>query len=218
MNTKTITEVLDILTEAARSWRDPVVSEMAARPKDPFKVLISTILSLRTKDATTAEASRRLYEVADTPESIEVLPEERIAELIYPVGFYRTKAASLKKVCRIIVDDFESRVPDDMDLLLSLPGVGRKTANLVLTVGYGKPGICVDTHVHRISNRFGYVTTKNPHETEFALRDKLPREYWIPYNDLLVTLGQNVCSPISPRCSECPVEGFCEKKGVLKSR
>lgn len=218
MNTKTIVKVLEILEEAARNWRDPIVSEMAARTRDPFKVLISTILSLRTKDATTAEASRRLYEEADTPEAIEALSEERIAELIYPVGFYRTKAANLRKVCRILLDDFGGRVPDDLDPLLAFPGVGRKTANLVLTIGYGKPGICVDTHVHRISNRFGYVATKNPHETEFTLRDELPVKFWIPYNDLLVALGQNVCNPVSPWCSKCPVSDFCEKEGVLRSR
>ena len=142
----------------------------------------------------------------------------QIEKLIYPVGFYRTKARVILGICRDLLDRFGGRVPDEIDDLLTLKGVGRKTANLVVTMGYGKPGICVDTHVHRISNRLGYVRTRTPEETEMALRAKLPKRYWIGYNDLLVTFGQNVCAPISPRCSTCPVRTLCRRVGVRSSR
>ena len=156
--------------------------------------------------------------MAATPaEMLKLLPQ-RIARLIYPVGFYRTKAHVILGICRDLIDRFEGRVPDTIDELLTLNGVGRKTANLVVTMGFGKPGICVDTHVHRISNRLGYVKTKNPEETEMALREKLPRRYWIGYNDLLVSFGQNICAPISPRCSLCPVTTLCPRIGVTTKR
>ena len=144
--------------------------------------------------------------------------ESRIAELIYPVGFYRTKARSIRQVCALLIERHNGEVPADLDALLALPGVGRKTANLVLTMGFGLPGICVDTHVHRICNRWGYVQTKDPDKTELALRDKLPLEYWIPINGLLVTLGQNICHPTSPHCSICPVAALCQRVGVMRSR
>ena len=146
------------------------------------------------------------------------LSPRRIETLIYPVGFYRTKARVILGICRDLLDRFGGRVPDEIDDLLTLKGVGRKTANLVVTMGYGKPGICVDTHVHRISNRLGYVRTRTPEETEMALRAKLPKRYWIGYNDLLVAFGQNVCTPISPRCSTCPVRALCRRVGVKSSR
>jgi endonuclease-3 len=146
------------------------------------------------------------------------LPAARIARAIYPAGFYRTKARTIKGLCRTLLAEHGGKVPDDLERLLRLKGVGRKTANLVLTVGYGKPGICVDTHVHRISNRLGIVRTKAPEETEFALRRVLPRRHWIPYNDLLVTFGQNLCKPVSPLCSTCPVEDLCPRLGVTKHR
>ena len=141
-----------------------------------------------------------------------------IERLIYPVGFYRTKARVILGLCRALLERFRGRVPDDIDALLTLKGVGRKTANLVVTMGYGKPGICVDTHVHRISNRLGYVRTPDPEATEMALRARLPRRYWIDYNDLLVAFGQNVCTPISPRCSTCPVTALCRRVGVTSAR
>jgi endonuclease-3 len=156
--------------------------------------------------------------VADTPVAMLRLPAARIAKLIYPVGFYRTKAKVILGICRDLLARFGGRVPDTIDALLTLDGVGRKTANLVVTIGYNKPGICVDTHVHRISNRLGYVRTRTPEETETALRATLPRRYWIGYNDLLVTFGQNVCAPISPRCSICPVSALCRRVGVTSSR
>ena len=146
------------------------------------------------------------------------LSPRQIEKLIYPVGFYRTKARVILGICRDLLDRFGGRVPDEIDDLLTLKGVGRKTANLVVTMGYGKPGICVDTHVHRISNRLGYVRTRTPEETEMALRATLPKRYWIGYNDLLVAFGQNVCAPISPRCSTCPVRALCRRVGVKSSR
>jgi len=214
---KDIHEVIRVLRERAKGWKTPAVTLISAE-KDPFKVLISTVLSLRTKDTITAQASKRLFEVAGTPYEVLNLSEEDIEKLIYPVGFYRRKAKNLKEISRILVENYGGKVPDTIDELLKLPGVGRKTANLVVTLGYGKPGICVDTHVHRISNRLGYVRTKNPDDTEFALRRKLPEEYWIEFNDLLVALGQNICHPVSPICSRCPVELYCDKVGVRRRR
>ena len=191
---------------------------MADRRRDPFRVLIACLLSLRTKDETTGPASERLFALADTPAVMLRLSASRIERAIFPVGFYRTKARVILGVCRDLLEHFGSRVPDTIDELLTLKGVGRKTANLVVTVGFGKPGICVDIHVHRISNRLGYVRTRTPEKTEVALRACLPRRYWIGYNDLLVSFGQNVCAPVSPKCSICPVRGLCPRVGVTRSR
>ncbi len=207
-----------ILRRETPKWQTPIVTLMAETYASPFRVLISCILSLRTQDATTAAASHRLFAVADTPRAMLRLTAKRIEKLIYPVGFYKTKAKTLLQICRVLIDRYAGRVPDEIDELLKLNGVGRKTANLVVTLGYGKPGICVDTHVHRISNRWGYIETKTPEKTEFALRDKLPRQYWIEYNDLLVSLGQQICRPISPLCSRCPVRRYCSRVGVTVSR
>ena len=181
-------------------------------------MLVACILSLRTQDRTTGPAAARLFAAADTPAAMLALPARTIARLIYPVGFYRTKARVIRDLCRNLLARFGGRVPDDIDALLTLKGVGRKTANLVVTLGYGKPGICVDTHVHRISNRLGYVRTRDPEATEMALRARLPPRYWIGYNDLLVAFGQNVCTPISPRCSTCPVTALCRRVGVTSTR
>jgi len=191
---------------------------VADRRRDPFRVLIACLLSLRTKDETTGPAAERLFALADTPAVMLRLPAPAIERAIFPVGFYRTKARVILGVCRDLLEHFGSRVPDTIDELLTLKGVGRKTANLVVTVGFGKPGICVDIHVHRISNRLGYVRTRAPEETEVALRARLPRRYWIGYNDLLVSFGQNVCLPVSPKCSSCPVRGLCPRVGVTRSR
>jgi len=196
--------------------REPYVAEEARTRHDPFRILISCILSLRTKDETTGAASKRLFALADSPHAMLGLPEKEIARAIFPVGFYNTKARNIRAICRRLIDEHGGRVPDEM--LLALPGVGRKTANLVLTVGYGKPGICVDTHVHRISNRWGWVKTKTPEQTEMALRELLPHRYWTRFNGLLVTFGQNCCTPLSPHCSACPVEGDCSKVGVARHR
>ncbi len=196
----------------------PWLETMASRKRDPFRILISCILSLRTQDKTTGEASERLFSLASTPKKMAALSAREIEKAIYPVGFYRVKARTIKSICRDLVDTYHSRVPDDIDELLKLKGVGRKTANLVVTLGYNKPGICVDTHVHRITNRWGYVTTTSPEKTEFALREKLPAEYWIGINGLLVAFGQGICKPVSPLCSSCGLVRFCAKKGVTSHR
>ncbi len=204
--------------QAIRRWKEPVVGAVARDTRDPFRVLIACLLSLRTQDQPTADASRRLFRLADTPERLRALPLRTIENAIYPVGFYKTKAKQIRAICRSLLHDFGGRVPDTIDELLTLKGVGRKTANLVVTVGYHKPGICVDIHVHRISNRWGYVRTTTPEETEYALRNTLPPEYWITFNDWLVPFGQHLCRPISPFCSQCPVHAYCKRVGVRTSR
>ena len=180
--------------------------------------LISCILSLRTKDETTRGASERLFARGCAPREILKLPIRAIEKIIYPVGFYRNKASSIKKICLILLKNYQGRVPDEINELLKLPGVGRKTANLVVTLGFGKPGICVDTHVHRISNRLGYVKTKTPEETEMTLRAKLPKRYWLEFNDLLVAYGQNLCAPVSPFCNRCKIKRYCGRVGVTSYR
>jgi endonuclease-3 len=210
--------VIRILRREVPKWDTPIVTLMAETYESPFRVLISCILSLRTQDSTTAKASHRLFAMADTPEAMVKLSAKKIEKLIFPVGFYRTKAKVILDICRTLIAQYGGKVPDEIDELLKLKGVGRKTANLVVTLGYKKPGICVDTHVHRISNRWGYVKTKTPQETEFALRAKLPNQYWIEYNDLLVSFGQHLCKPISPFCSKCPVRQYCRQVGVIGRR
>jgi endonuclease-3 len=197
----------------------PVVTRISKSDAgSPFIILVSTLLSLRTKDETTDQAMERLVKVATTPEGLLNLSNENLEKIIYPVGFYRNKARTLKNVSRIIIEKYHGKVPDNLDELLTIKGVGRKTANLVVTEAYGKPGICVDTHVHRISNRLGVVSTKNPHQTEEALRKVLPKKYWIIYNTLLVAFGRRTCQPVSPRCSQCPIAYLCQKIGVTKHR
>lgn len=213
----TIGNVLKIIGQENRRFLEPIVTTIS-RKQTPFHVLISCLLSLRTKDQTTREASHRLFTVANNPQEMLKISTPDMEKLIYPVGFYRTKAVKIKEICGELIKTYKSKVPDEIDELLKLNGVGRKTANLVVTLGYQKPGICVDTHVHRITNRWGYVKTKNPYETEFALREKLPPKYWLTINDLLVTYGQNVCVPVSPKCSVCPVQKDCQKLGVTRHR
>ena len=187
-------------------------------PNDPFLVLIACLLSLRTKDEVTEGSSRRLFALAKTPQQMLSLSLPKIRKLIYPVGFYRTKAQRIHQICHHLLGRFRGRVPETLEELLTLPGVGRKTANLVMTLGHKKPGICVDVHVHRISNRLGYVRTRMPFDTEMALREKLPKKYWMEYNTLLVSFGQELCRPVSPWCSRCPVSGYCAKAGVTTHR
>ena len=214
-----ITAALRIVKREIRQWEEPVVGVVARKSnRDPFRILISCLLSLRTKDKTTREASARLFALAHQPATILTLPLRKIERAIYPVGFYRTKAKSIHAICRRLLDVYGGIVPDSIEELVTLSGVGRKTANLVVTVGYGKPGICVDIHVHRISNRWGYVRTKTPEETEQALRKKLPSSYWIAFNDLLVPYGQNLCQPVSPFCSKCKLRDCCDRVGVTQSR
>lgn len=219
MDTATINIVLRTLKKEIKKWKVPAVGAVAVRAADrPFETLVSTILSLRTKDKVTGEASGRLLGRAPTPQAMVSLTRTEVERLIYPVGFYRTKAKNLLLTCRSLLDDHGGSVPRSLEALLKLPGVGRKTANLVLTVGFGDYGICVDTHVHRISNLWGYVETKTPEETEFALRRKLPKRHWKTYNDILVTFGQNLCVPVSPWCSRCPVAAYCRRVGLKRSR
>ena len=218
MKAAEIHRAIRILRREVPKWQTPIVTLVAENSESPFQVLISCILSLRTQDTTTAQASRRLFTLADQPEPMGCLSVQKIEKAIFPVGFYHTKAKVIRDICRTLIKNYSGKVPDEIDELLKLNGVGRKTANLVVTLGYRKPGICVDTHVHRISNRWGYLRTKNPKETEFALRAKLPKQYWIEYNDLLVTFGQHLCRPISPICSTCPVGKYCDRVGVGISR
>ncbi|MGR3176182.1 MAG: endonuclease III domain-containing protein [Candidatus Scalindua sp.] len=212
-----IDDIVTILKRENKKYIVPIVT-IVSMTKSPFLVLISCLLSLRTKDKVTAEASNRLFKLADNPEKMLGLSIKNIEKAIYPVGFYKTKSKRIKEICRTLLDDYGSVVPDEIDELLKLKGVGRKTANLVVTLGYGKLGICVDTHVHRISNRLGLVKTKTPEQTEFDLRKKLPKKYWLIYNDLLVTYGQNLCVPISPWCSKCKIFKYCKRVGVEKFR
>jgi endonuclease-3 len=211
----------DWLAARLRETRErvrPTTLANVERKRDPFRLLVACVISLRTKDEVTAQASARLFAVASTPRALSGLRESRIARLIFPAGFYNTKARQIREIARSIAREHGGRVPPDREALLALPGVGRKTANLVLGLGFGIPAICVDTHVHRISNRLGLVRTRTPEETEHALEKVLPRRLWIEINDLLVTFGQNVCHPTSPRCSTCPLATRCPRVGVTRSR
>lgn len=218
MDNATMREVLERIDRAAEEWETPLVDAMAATGRDPFRILIATILSLRTRDTVTAPVARALFAEADTPEALLALPRERLTELIRPVGFYNQKTETIRTLSRLILEEHDGVVPDELEPLLAMPGVGRKTANLVVTAGYGKPGICVDTHVHRISNRLGYVRTTSPDRTEMALRATLPADLWLEINRLLVSLGQTICHPTSPWCSRCPVADLCARVGVTRSR
>lgn len=209
-----ITQVLKVLKTALRKLPDPSVTLVGKKWKSPYLVLVSCLLSLRTKDTTTLPASERLFTLASTPQGMLRLTVPQIERAVYPVGFYRTKSRRILDISRVLVEKHAGEVPGTMDELLSLKGVGRKTANLVLVEGFGKPGICVDTHVHRITNRFGYVRTRTPDQTETVLREKLPPVLWKDINWVLVLWGQNVCRPISPRCPVCPVNKLCARVGI----
>jgi len=204
---------ITVLAQEVEKYQVPVVDLIAVQTKDPFKVLVATILSARTKDETTAKASARLFKKVSDLESLASLDEATIAKLIYPVGFYKNKAKYLKAL-PAAMEQFEGQIPDDVESLTRLPGVGRKTANLVVAVAFNKPAICVDTHVHRIMNIWGYVKTKTPLETEMALRQKLPAEYWIRVNSILVAFGQGTCKPVSPHCDRCIIASQCPQIGV----
>ena len=217
MNKGRIITVLKLIGKQTALFDTPSVT-LFSKKKDPFLVLVSCILSLRTKDKVTVTASNRLFCVADNPYGILRLSRKRIEKLIYPVGFYRNKAKTILDICNKIIRDFDAKVPDNLNDLLSLKGVGRKTANLVLGLGFNIPAICVDTHVHRISNRLGWINTDTPEQSEMALKDIVPRVYWIRLNTLLVTFGQNICLPVSPYCSKCFIEKHCAKNGVKSSR
>ena len=215
---KTVASLLRILEREAPKWNAPIVALAAQQNQSPFLTLIGCILSLRTKDQMTAVACERLFARASTPDAMLAITPKTLEKLIYPVGFYRTKARVIRAICRDLIDKFGGQVPDNIDDLLALNGVGRKTANLVVTQAFRKPGICVDTHVHRISNRWGLVASKTPDKTEMALRKILPRRHWIDYNTILVAFGQTLCQPVSPWCSRCPIAIECPKIGVVHSR
>lgn len=204
-----IDKIIQALIDA-RQPRSEFV-ELMEQFKDPYLVLIGCILSLRTNDKTTYPATLRMLELAKTPQEMMEVNVKDLAEAIYPVGFYENKAKQIIELSRQIVQELDGKVPDEIEDLVKFNGVGRKTANLVLAKGFNKPAICVDVHVHRIFNRIGYIKTKKPEETEFALREKLPLKYWLDVNTLLVTLGQNICKPIKPNCEICPISKWCKK-------
>ncbi|MFH1760583.1 MAG: endonuclease III [bacterium] len=218
MTTVKIDEIIRILKKEYPGWQTPIITKIANRHGQAFKILISTILSLRTKDDVTEQATKRLFILARSPRKMAKLKADKIEKAIYPAGFYRTKAIKIINICKRLVGEFGGRVPDNLDTLLTFDGVGRKTANLVITKAFQKPGICVDTHVHRISNRLGYLKTETPYHTEMELRKILPEKYWIIINDLFVAFGQNHCKPVSPFCSTCRISQYCNRIGVKHYR
>lgn len=209
-----IDRIYKILEQEFTKYKAPIIDLIEMQTKDPFKILIGTILSARTKDKTTAEVTNRLFSVINKSTDFDKYSIEEIEEMIYPVGFFRNKAKQLKELPGVLKNKFNNQIPDEIDDLVQLPGIGRKTANLVRAIAFKKPAICVDTHVHRISNRLGYVKTKSPLETEMVLREKLPKKYWINYNSYLVAFGQNHCTPRNPKCNSCLIYDECERVGV----
>lgn len=220
MSTIPFQKIFELLHKELQHFDIPIVTREKAGVKEtPFTTLISCILSLRTKDEVTAEAAIRLLSQYDTPGKIVQLSEDTLATLIYPVGFYKTKAMRIKEMSRIILNEHEGKVPDTLEGLLTFKGVGRKTANIVMVYGHHKHGyLPIDTHCHRIPNRLGWIRTKTPEETERALLKLLPEKFWDDFNDLFVLFGQKICVPISPFCSKCPIEKYCQKIGVKTSR
>ena len=214
---KTIEKVIKILKKETRKYKNPIVTEVSY-DKDPYKVLISCLLSLRTKDAVTAKAANNLFKKAKTPSQMSKLKEKQIQKLIYPVGFYRVKSKRIKEISKALIKDCNGKVPSDMDELLKLKGVGRKTANIVLVFGFNKNALPIDIHCHRIPNRLGWIKTKTPEQTEMELKKILPKKYWIDFNNIFVVFGQNICVPVSPFCSKCPIYDYCPRIGVKKHR
>jgi len=209
-----IDSIYKILNNKVKNYQVPIVDLVEAQTKDPFKILIATLLSARTSDAITAKVCKKLFSKVHTPKDLEKLSVKQIEKLIYPIGFYKNKAIHLKKLPIVLKDKFNNKIPKTIEELIEFPGVGRKTANLVLAVAFKIPAICVDVHVHRIMNRFGYIKTKNPFETEMTLRKKLPKNYWLKINYVLVAFGQNLCKPINPQCNICPVYKYCNRIDV----
>jgi endonuclease III len=209
-----VDKIYTVLQNLFNTFRTPIVDLVEVQTNDPFKILITTMLSARTKDETTAKVVSFLFQCIEKPQDIDNYSLEEIEEMIYPVGFFRNKAKHLKLLPQVLKNEFNNIIPNEIDDLMKLPGVGRKTANLVRAIAFKKPAICVDTHVHRISNRLGFVRTKTPLETEMALRQKLPEKYWINFNSYLVAFGQNHCTPRNPKCKTCPIFEECERVGV----
>jgi endonuclease-3 len=218
ISNKNIAVILAEIKKAVQKYDIPVLEKFNEMTRDPYWVLISCILSLRARDETTEKVSRELYRIAPTPDEVLQIPVKKMERIVYQSGFYRVKARNVLSITKTILEKYNGRVPDTIDELLTISGVGRKTANLVVTVAYNKPGICVDTHVHKICNRWGYVKTKAPEETEMRLREILPKAYWIRINMWLVLFGRNICLSVSPFCSRCPVSKYCPRAGVTKSR
>lgn len=209
-----IDQIFKILSKEFKKNKMPIVDLIKVQTNNPFKILLATILSARTKDNTTSEVCKRLFSLVSNFDDLDKLSLKELEKLIYPIGFYKNKAKFLKQLPKVINEKFNGKIPSEIDELIKLPGVGRKTANLVRSTAFTLPAICVDVHVHRISNRLGYVSTKTPFETEMALREKLPLKYWIGWNKYLVSFGQNLCKPINPRCEICPINQYCNRIGV----
>jgi len=214
MQNKDIDIVMERLKKHFFTVKTPIVDLIQAQTKEPFKVLVATILSARTKDETTSRAVSALFKVVHIPADLDKLSYEELDRIIYQVGFHREKSKHLKQLPQVLNEKFGGQVPDEIDDLLMLPGVGRKTANLVRAVAFQKPAICVDVHVHRICNRWGYINTKTPLESEMALRKKLPLKHWLNINSYVVAFGQNLCTPRKPQCHLCPIHEFCARLGV----
>ena len=209
-----IDRIYKILQKEVKNFKILIVDEVEHSSNDVFKVLITTILSARTNDITTAKVVNKLFKEIKNLKDLEKASLKKIQNLIYPVGFYKNKAKHLKKLPIVLKKEFNNKIPETIDELIKLPGVGRKTANLVRVIAFKKLGICVDTHVHKIMNRIGYVKTKNPLQTEMALRKKLPKKYWLKINSILVAFGQNLCRPVNPKCNICPIYDYCKRIGV----
>ena len=218
MTNQQLAETFKRLRAASENWMPPIVTEMAKQGASHFEILVAAVLSARTLDTVTVKVYPKLFALAKTPQGMMALSEAEIESAIHSVAFPVQKAKQVRDLSRLLVEKYDGRVPETIEELVELPGVGRKVANLVVVEAFGKPGICVDTHVHRITNRWGYVKTKTPEETEMKLREILPREYWHEINPLLVALGQNICRPTSPKCSACPIAEFCARVDVEKSR
>jgi len=218
MTNNDLSETFKRLDAASQQWMPPIVTEMARQGASHFEILVAAVLSARTLDTVTVKVYPKLFALAKTPRALAALSEQEIATAIRGVAFPAQKAKQTRALARLLVENYDSRVPETIEELITLPGVGRKVANLVVVEAFGKPGICVDTHVHRIVNRWGYIKTKTPAETEMSLRAILPPRYWQRINPLLVALGQNICRPTSPKCSSCPIAEFCDKVGVTKNR
>ena len=216
---KNIGRIVSLLKKEAKQFENPVATEIGERTRSPFQVLISCIMSLRTKDTTTGPAAKRLFALAKTPEEMLKLPKKQIEKAIFPVGFYPTKAKYIKKTCKILIEKYDGKVPENEEELLKLPGIGRKCMGIVMCYGFGKNShIPVDTHLHKISNRLGWVKTKTPEKTEQELYKIIPRKYWHDLNDLLVTHGQNICVPVSPFCSKCHIRKYSKRVGIKKNK
>jgi len=216
---KHIDKIISLLKEEIKQFKNPISTEIGEKTKSPFLVLISCILSLRTKDTTTGPAAKRLFALADNPKSMSELSKKQIEKAIYPVGFYPTKAKYIKKVCKILINNYNNKVPNNEKELLKLPGIGRKCMSITMCYGFFKSGyLAIDTHCHRIPNRLGWINTKNPEQTEKEIKKILPKKYWRDFNDIFVTFGQNICVPISPFCSRCCIRRYCKRVGVKKSR